>query len=332
MNMKKEIKITADFPCLIKVNETQKHLQTISDFFVFEAIDETEIFITCYPTISTYQNQKLLPYTSKLNLINPNQSDIERLDITIFNKNNISTKLKPFLIMDKNTLKTIHKNFQINNQTFSATLQIGKVCTFSISFEDQIYFHTLDCLQQDFSIKTMGNFVFAEFLSTTPTLVLVFNFSDNFFIVDNISASIVEYEKNKIQIYSDCNDIAKHGKITTYHLEGESVTREVDFVYANKKPQLIKKEELIPYAFFEALKIENFNLARFYLCEELNEKLTNDHLKLYFKKYVNVIPAPNNNFKENRVCLVYEKDNIKECKMFDCRIENSKIKNIFAVE
>ena len=90
-----------------------------------------------------------------------------------------------------------------------------------------------------------------------------------------------------------------------------------------------KHKEFIPYAFFEAIQIKNYKLARKYLTPELSNKLSNLHFEKFFGHYYKITQTLSPIFNHEEIALIYKgPPNI--AKIFNIKInKNNKIENIY---
>lgn len=325
------IKITSLFPCIVKINNIEKILKEKHDILFLKVVDESSFTLSCYPIDTTFNEQKNIPFMTNIDLENLQNNNSEQTKITVYKDNFIHIELKPFLIYKTPHLKTKKETFFINSQKHEANLLIGKPCIFSISNNNSIFYKTInfDCL--DIKTTTLKDFIFIEFKGN-KNQILVLNYVDDYVILDHLDINNIEYSKNKITIHTPILDMAKHGKLIEYTLSKDKVDRTITLTYNNKKPTIITNISLIPYAFFEAVKIKNFKLARYYLDKDLSSALTDKHIEEYFKDFLEVVPSPLSHFDENRICLIYKDNNIFTTKEYTIELNSNKIKNIMLNE
>lgn len=322
-------KISSPFPCMLKVNQIEKILSNPYEYLLLKICDEKFFTIYCYPTNSDYLEQKNIPFAVNINTNDLKKSNTEQVEITTFKSNIVFLTLKPFLIPKTFTLKTQKQNLTVLNKSLDATLSIGKPTIFSLNFGDNIFYKTLKTTCTSFKATAKGNFLFIEF-HTTPKQILVLDCKNENKILDDCEIDTIEYSKNKVFFHTPIYDISKHGKLVEYDLTSNKRTESL--TYANKKPVLEMKQELIPYIFFEALKIKNLKLCRYYLDETLSKELSDEHLTKYFGNFLEVVPSPKKDFNQNCICLIYKDDNIFTTKEFQVELTKNKIKNIISKE
>ena len=240
-------KISSQFPCLLRVDKIEKVLSTPYEHLLLKVSDEKIFTIYCYPTQPNYQEQKNIPFVVNINVDELKKSNTEQVEITTFKSNIVFLVLKPFLIPKVLSLKTQKQTLSVLGKRIEANLSIGKPTIFSLVFDNDIIYKTLKKPCSSFSATTKNNFIFIEF-DSTPKHFLSVDCKNNK-ILDDCEIDIIEYTKDKVFAHTTIHDIIKHGKLIEYELT--SNTRKESITYANKKPTLDIKQELIPYAFFE---------------------------------------------------------------------------------
>jgi hypothetical protein len=82
----------------------------------------------------------------------------------------------------------------------------------------------------------------------------------------------------------------------------------------------------VPFAFLEALAVNNYTLARTYLTDELNDSLEDEHLEAYFGDFVEIAPAEYEQNAINKI-VVIEENKKRQAKVFEVLLEKNKISN-----
>lgn len=135
----------------------------------------------------------------------------------------------------------------------------------------------------------------------------------------------VEIHQDCIKTLTKCFDINKHAKVCVYKVQNGAIHKEDEYLVLLKESVQIS-QELIPYAFFEALQVGDINKCREYMSDELNQAIDDEHLKAYFNDFIEV--RQNVYGDTNSVLLIYkEGDNFKS-KVCNLKIYNNKIDNI----
>jgi len=114
----------------------------------------------------------------------------------------------------------------------------------------------------------------------------------------------IEINQENIKALTKCFDIHKHGKVSVYSVENGQLNKtDTYLVLLNDKKTI--KDEFIPYAFFESLKVGDIKLCREYLTSELNASIDDEHLQAYFGNFKEV---RQNIYEDdlNSVLLIYQ--------------------------
>lgn len=139
------------------------------------------------------------------------------------------------------------------------------------------------------------------------------------------NCEVEKIEQNEFQIKSlkKINDIAKHAIVKTINLNNLEQSEEY-YVYLKDNAVIANHKKLVPYAFLEAIKIKNFNLAKEYLTPELSRKTQAEHLQNYFN---NLSKIYYNSYLQNEYVINYTVlcDNYKS---YDFTIINNQIDDI----
>ena len=136
-------------------------------------------------------------------------------------------------------------------------------------------------------------------------------------------ASDIEVNQNKIISTDILNDIAKHCEKKIFSFDSSNYTLESsELFYIKGEPKLTYNQELIPLAFLEAVKCADYKLARKYLFEPLKARLTDNHLKAFFKDIENIIPV------DDKFAILDSFDNYE---IYTFEFENNLISNIKSI-
>lgn len=148
------------------------------------------------------------------------------------------------------------------------------------SFELQISFDT-------YSIDTSTNLILLK-LSGKEEYLWVFNIETTDLRV--LSGSKIEKINSEIFVSKTINSICKHDLYEVYELKDGNLIKNSEKLKSNFLENSIKNPNVIPYAFLEAVKLNDFDLARSYLTDSLSKSATNEHLKSYFKNIQKILP------------------------------------------
>ncbi len=136
----------------------------------------------------------------------------------------------------------------------------------------------------------------------------------------------IDINQNQITTLKHLIETGHHTIKKIYNLKNFSVKTQLA---SKSSPDAVTKNELIPYAFCDAIKVKNYDLARKYLSSNLNEKLDDLHLSAFFGEFEDIFQNLKKDATPNEVALFYGKGQIKEAKIFNYELENNKIVNIY---
>jgi len=197
-----------------------------------------------------------------------------------------------------------------------------------------------------------GYIIIKGITANNKNYLLALNEKDNFNIVFNHEVEKLEESTSRLKAIKKINDIAGHAKVISINFEsGQSQstasntesqpTQSTFYVYLNNEALLCQENKLVPYAFLEALMVQNYKLAKSYLTPELSVKTSDAHLKKYFQN-LSAIHYNCHNSISSSSCIETSKTNISYCnnntlnytvlcdtyKNFDFSVANGKIIDI----
>ena len=84
--------------------------------------------------------------------------------------------------------------------------------------------------------------------------------------------SVLKLMKNKLEIIEDLSSHAGHGKKIVLSLEDDKVVVESEeLLYLDQEPKTLSNLKVVPFAFFESIKLEDYTLAKTYLSPALKK-------------------------------------------------------------
>lgn len=116
----------------------------------------------------------------------------------------------------------------------------------------------------------------------------------------------IEVRQSDIKTLTKCFDINKHGKVNVYSVEKSKFTKKDEYL-VNIRENVKVVPAVVPFAFFESLKLGDVKLARSYLSDSLNGGIDDAHLKAYFGDFVDI--RQNNINDSKAVILIYKNGN-----------------------
>ena len=294
----KNYKIRSDYDCLVKYEDGESFLD-INTELNFSTPEKLLI----YPLSQTNKNS--FPF-----VVNLDSCESSRF-FKIF-------KLKEFDLIYISAMP------YVQNEIIETIVAKDNECKVYIS-EDYIAFEidnqkkTIPLTKSfdDYSIKTIGNLLFLHLISKEETM-WVFNLNNK--SLRQFEGKKIELFENHLSVAKDVKDIANHVIYQTFEINNdEIITKKDSLKYNLQEPVIVTNPSIIPIAFLEAVKIEDFDLARRYLDNDLAKVTSDEHLKNYFKNIIKIIPF------NNGLIGVMTQDDFK---LFNFEIKNAKIVEI----
>lgn len=306
-----KIGIMSSFDCLLEIEG--KRYEMTSNFSRLEVLLEKEESLSAlvYPINARGQ----LSYVVAVDEDNIFKSN---LDVCKIGKDEYEVVLKPYYLTGQNFFK---KKFKYENLNFC----------FSIS-----YFNTLSCEDKEGEIfleiyEKLDNFKF-DVLNGVPyfhcktlkgfEILVLYNKKSHEFV--KYESAGFDFNENSIEFLSSEDTLSKHGKHYKILCNSGEFKVEEELIYLKGHPQKIKNEALLPYAFFEAVKVNDFELAKSFLSERLKSNITNEVLNEYFGEFDKIKPYNFHLNKGSYICL--EKEG--KASVFRIKIENGEIEEI----
>ena len=95
----------------------------------------------------------------------------------------------------------------------------------------------------------------------------------------------IEVKDNAFTVKQNFKDIAGHIITTQYKIDKEGLKRiGHEITFEKDRARIVSSDKTIPYAFLEAVKVEDYPLAYSYLSEQLQNSLPQEALQSYFGK------------------------------------------------
>jgi len=323
--------IKPTFDCVVKLKEITKDLQADKTytFMVNSNLDTLNILV--YPITQEKNN---LPYICKIDkLENFLTTNCKNAEVITYPNNNYLVKLSPlyFATLKPFTQKVNSVNFggQAHNISW---LKNGQCLAIIDNKQNTNYLEiTNENTITNLKTTTKNNLLFLTFTTNKNTYVFcIVKYENNLYtLINQYEADLIEENKENVKLYKDIKDSAGHGEVTTITLDNLQTVREL--VYNNDEPFTTQNINLIPFAFFNAIKVKNYKLARFYMSKTLNEKLKDAHLKAFFNDFNEVTPTLSPTFSPNEIALIYQDNfNNKYAKIFNLDFDKeNKITNIY---
>lgn len=261
-------------PCNLFVNgELVGLIDNNYNFFVDMVVYTQQLIITCEP-LSDNDNI-YIPLSFKLNFNDVVYTDNSNVQIIPFPKSNydICISFKKSNTTNKHTIE----NKKVGNYQILALTD--KYTTISI-FENNSNLYTTTTEKLDsINAEKYNELLLAYSTCNSLQFLLIFNTKTNEIILSDVF-NIVEKSNNKIKALKQNNQILKTAEV--FELDTTSLTKNKYSVYLDNYKNISIKN-LIPFAFLEAIKQKDYNLATTFLDTD-TLAVDNEKLKQYFGK------------------------------------------------
>lgn len=267
------------------------------------------------------QHKKLLlPYTVKLNFNSKISCNSDYVTIVPYKNDEHDILLDSCKVSSHKKLEKIYDDFVdnynlivVNDGASYINLYHMNVLKFSITTAE---ITNVVC-------EKKNDFILIKGSTGNGYHLIILNEQNNFNVVYNSVCDKIEQTNSHIKILQKLNDIARHAYVTVFNFEN-GLKEDEYVVYLNEKEVLCEQNKLVPYAFLEAVKVKNYELAKQYLTPSLIEKTSNEHLENYFtnlqKIFYNTYTNNDNLINYTVLC--------DDFKSYDFSIKNNKIDDI----
>ncbi len=278
------------------------HKQSLIKAYVPYCFETLPIQVILYPTCSC---RDYLPMAIRFD--NCNHCDrYEYNDFCIFFVNYI-------------TIQTdiLHFNTRLGNQNIS--ISCGNTSSVCIEQNNELVFlHTFPFKTSSPTIKRIGNCQVITFNTESSKYLLVIKDNEKIY---SAKASELVVDNNTISCIKKFDDMLQQARLVSIDCNNGEVQSELIYL---DEPKLTFLPELIPCAFFEALRTDNCTLARQFLTDTLSTRLDDEHLLTFFGDFDKVIPLQINN--QPTIFLMNTLD--KKSKAFVVQLDKDKISNV----
>lgn len=263
----KEYKIFAKFPCVICLLE--KEIELEENKFLEISLKGNEL-VKVFP-VCKRNDCYSLAYSQRV-------EDFDILDFKDFYLLEIKEKL-----ISKNPIQLLVNEF---DKCLFSLYDFPHIL--SVNYDGKCYTYNFQEKFEEYTLK--NNYLLAK--SEDKMTFCLFNKASKKF--DYIIATSIEINKDKIITIDMLNDIAKHCEKREYTFNNDNLKLiNKELYYINNEPKLCFNTDIMPIAFLEAVKFGDYNLARKYLTVNLKARLSDNHLKAFFKDIDKIIPIDN---------------------------------------
>lgn len=118
----------------------------------------------------------------------------------------------------------------------------------------------------------------------------------------------IEVKDNAFTVKQNFKDIAGHIITTQYKIDKEGLKRVGhEITFEKERARVVSCDKTLPYAFLEAIKVEDYSLAYSYLSESLQNSFPQEALSSYFGKISCFFHVEDNKFllknNENKILI-----------------------------
>ncbi len=321
--------IKPQFDCAIKTQTFSDRLNENRLYSYLVSTDENILTLSFYPINN---DEVSLPFSTAILLDKQKlNSRVTNIDLIKFPHNSLLMIVRPKQILYPKPFNIKTKIVNFANQ--SHTLYYSKNDKFTVRIENQdLRYIDIDFDKKiiDLNTKSVNDklFIYSKTSENTFITCLLSYKNKEYEILKLEEVNLLESDKNEILTYKNANDFCHHGVVCKYNFDKE-FKFEKDLVYNENQPFYTHQKELIPYAFLDAVKIKNYDLAREYLSSELSNKLKDNHLSRFFGNFLFSHQSLCKDNNINEIALIYEKDDEKYAKIYSFDINSdNKITNI----
>ena len=327
------IHLKADSPTLFSVNGNVVGACENPNNKISILTDQRELFLCCYPLNNKADKSRSLSYAAKLTLGSNITCSSDSVTITCYPANHIEVLCHNFSVAYFSTPQKLTSLSLANGNI--VTLFEDTKQTFVIENDDLLFSFTLPTILTEYEITettlqaTNCVMLRGKVSADEKAYLLVVGYVNNGYehLIDLLADKIEESPNGEVASLEMVIDIAKHGYVEKYSFDGNRFTLKDNYtVYMDSAPQLVTHPHLVPYAFMEALNVDNLKLARAYLDQTLSQSLSDAHLRTFFDDYAEVCWNAYDNRAQSLAVICGEK--VRKAKIFDFTLAGNKITNI----
>ena len=268
----KDLKIYSNKSFLLEI-ENQNYFLEQTNYVEILNCEKNNLLIKVYPI---NQSHLSIPYCINLESENSNIKT-QSACVKVYNfKNRTELFINPFLIASNIVVYTA--SHTIKNIKYTISCYEDRIKIFSSKGE--YVYETNIVSASSFVVENNINILCNH--KNGKTLV-VFNVSNNVF--SQVDGDKIEIDGNNIKTQQNIDDMAKHIKVCSFVQEADITIKENSLYTQNPQIKNANNKLLVPYNFFEAIKVQDFNLAKTYLDSNLKENLTEEQLLNYFGNF-----------------------------------------------
>lgn len=310
--------IVSEIDVILKIDNENYQLNENQEKLELDLEEENTVDFFVYPI-----KEKSLPYAVKLEVKKDMLISLcQHIEIFQLAESVFEIRLKKFKLSSFNLKKVFSKNFS----DYSLMVLQDESSLFVIKEKDEIFTFEIEKKFKEVAFDVKKNVPFFVASLGRGSFVCLFCPSTQKFF--SFEAESVVFKDDGMELIENLNSHAGHGKKVFIRLVEERVDIEEDLLYLNNQPQVLSNIKVVPFAFFESVKVKDFMLAKTYLSKNLRNVLTDEVLQAYFGDFVRAVPY-NYSAKQGSFVALHT---AKSCKIFSFMFENGKIDDITLVK
>ncbi len=248
--------------------------------------------------------------------------------VIIYDNEDIEIRLTPPHIPQRCAPKVIAQNTINNNGEHVVTVYDDGTLQFLVEGTFGMFNNPLPYNLKDIKLKSSRNqnrgIILLTGKANSKDYALVMLIDTDYRLLCEYTADIIEITADGLKITNVYKDMLEHTIICT--VNPVCTPQCISKVVESKWSSLNYSNELIPYMFLEALKIDAEDECLSYLSEDLKSGFEN--VKSYFGKIDEICPPKYAEYNLNRVSVISTADNINTAKYYDFVMNGSEIVNI----
>ena len=158
-----------------------------------------------------------------------------------------------------------------------------------------------------YQVGSMANFAYILFTSKEEQNLILFDTKSG--QIKMLSGDQIKLTTSSILLNKNLDNIARHILEEEYLVTNDGLVKKTNSLqYQNGRAVIATSAQVIPYAFLEALSLEDLELAKSYLDLSMRRQVDDEHLKEYFGKITAFYPISTNTYlvKTNEGKKIYK--------------------------
>lgn len=307
--------------CVLKIAEKTFELDKFTNSISLEIAEfQNEFFLYVYPVskVETY-----LPYTVKISCVNEKLCcDNNHAQLLSLPQNHYVLFLSNLKIQSSFAKEENSQTIVCGAEKFICSYEIGDFSIVRVKQKDRIKTFKSEDVSYSCEVSKFSCGVVFEFFCTDKNMVVVYLDGEFYPLYGNK----IEVSENEIKTLNSLCDLAMRGVVKTYCEKGKIlIESKTEFVYMKNTPKRTQNENLFSLAFLESVRADDIEEARRYLSNQLNERLSDDHIRAFFGNMGEIKKIA---YYNDDSCVVYDEFK-KNPKVFTFEFSDKKISNIF---